>query len=191
VTFRFYKDKASTIFSSNKYINEMSYVTAELVGQKTFFNNAYDPYLEPFIAKITDVSRLKPVWYGEYTNGVATLKLYETGNHAIRLIDGEIFFPSEYSVPNITDSYGINIYAGIFNLNGTSNSYGIYLSSKDINPYNWLFSWILIIAICFSIFLSLFLLFMIPDYPFISLFIGIGLPIVLLIVRVVLFIFID
>jgi hypothetical protein len=190
VTFRFYKEKSSTLFSSNRYVNEMSYVTAELTGVKTLFNNNYDTNLEPFVARISDARFQKPVWHSKYSGGEAVLRLYETGNYAVRLIDGEITFDGEYAVPNITKSYGVNVYVGKYNFNQTA-SYDIYLSSKDLNPYGWLFNISFVILVLSFIVISIFLFFIIPDKPFVSFVFGVGGIIMLIVARVVIWFFIG
>jgi len=187
VTFRFYKDKASTIFSSNRYINEMSFVTAELTGDKTFFSNNYDTSLEPFVAQLSDSRYQKPVWFAKYSNGVATLNLYEKGEYAIRLIDGDIRFVGEYSVPNITRSYGTNVYIGKYTFTNSS-THDILLTAKDLNPYRWLFNWIFIILVGGAIVVSMFLFFVIPDKPSLSVIFGSGFIFMITLLRVIIFI---
>lgn len=184
VTFRFFDDKDSTIFNSNKYINDFAYVTLEYSGTKTLFNNNYDTYLEPFISPISDQRFNKPVFHGKYLNGNTTIKLFEKDNYAIRLVDGEMTFSGIYAVPNITKSYGVNIYIGKFNLNETT-SYDIYLSEKDINPYKWLFNWIYIIVVGGVFIISIFLFFMIPNYPSLSLIFGLGSIVSLTLIRLI------
>lgn len=188
ITFRFYKSKSSHIFFSNKYINEMAFVTAELTGNQTFTTNAYNSFLEPFIAQISSERFNKPVWHGEYNNGVATIKLYEIGEHAIRLIDGEIIFASEYAVPNITKSYGIDAYIGKFNYNGTSTTQSLYLSSKDLHSYRWLSNITLIILLVIVLGISVVLFFMMHEHPSFPLIFGFLMVFLLLVVRGVIWI---
>jgi len=187
VTFRFYRDKRSYVFFSNKYINEMSYVTAELTGERTMFQNNYDDTLEPFFAPLLDDRFRKPVWYAKYNNGEATLRLYEKGEYAIRLIDGEIEFTNEYSVPNITESYGINAYIGKYNLNN-STSYDILLETKDLHPYRWLFNWLLIIGVIGAVAGAIALFFVVPELPMLSFAFGIGFSVLFVILRIVIFV---
>ena len=188
VTFRFFKDKQSLPFFSNKYINEMSYVTAELtqVGTKTKYNDV----LEPFVVTLANDNRdRKPVWSAPYRNGVATLKLYEKNQeYAVRLVDGNIVFPSEYSVPNMTESYGINAYIGRYIFNGNDISYDVFVSSKDLHPYSWLLNTILVIAVIVCVIASIFLFFMLPQYPLISLMVGVGFTILFIVIRIVIFV---
>jgi hypothetical protein len=183
VTFRFYKDKEATIFSSNKYINEMAYVTAELVGTNKFAINNYDPYLETFLPQNKNPIYQKPVWYARYSNGVATLRLYEQGEYAIRIIDGEISFEGEYSIPNITDSYGTNIYVGKYILTN-STSHTALLTEKDLNPWKFLFNWLFIIGIGLVVIISIFLFFVIPEKPFLSFTFGVGFISMLILLRI-------
>lgn len=187
VTFRFYKDKSSTIFSSNKYINNMAYLTAEFTGEKMAFQNHYDPYLEPFIAQISSSRYLKPMFHTRYVNGEATLKLYEGGEYAIRLMDGEINFPTLYSVPNITKSYGTNVYIGKYTFtNSTSQS--LLFTEKDLHPFRWLFNWLYIILVVGVLIVSIFLFFLIPETPSFSVLFGVGFISMLTLARIVLWI---
>jgi hypothetical protein len=190
VTFKFYKDKASTIFSSNEYINNFAYLTAELTGEKNLFKNNYDPYLEPFIVQISDDRFLKPVFHSQYTNGKATLKLYEQREYAIRLIDGEISFSGIYSVPNITKSYGTNVYVGKYTFtNSTSNSYNLILTEKDLTPFKWLFNIVYIILIIGIFVTSIFLFFIVPEKPALSVIFGLGFIGSLTLIRIILWIY--
>ena len=189
ITFRFFKQKQSFPFFSNKYINNYAYVTAELTGEKTFFTNAYDPMLEPFISplKMKNSQFQKNVWYAPYRRGEATLTLYEDEEYAIRLIDGEIIFAGEYGVANVTDSYGINSYIGKYDFDATTQSYDIYLSRKDLNPYGWLLNVILVIGIVVVFMVSVGLFFLVPEYPLTSFLFGIGFSTLLILTRIVLF----
>jgi hypothetical protein len=170
----------------NKYINEYAYVTAELLTNP----RKYDPNIEPFFAQLPLTTRNQtPVWYGEYSNGIATIKLYETGNYAIRLIDGDITFTSDYSVPNITQSYGVNSYIGQTYLNDTTSKVEL-LTTKKLKPFTWLFNVILIILIIVSVIGSLFLFFVVPESPSIAISFGLIIPIVLIIVRILLWVWV-
>jgi hypothetical protein len=189
ITFKFFWAKQPLPFFSNEYINQFAYVTAELTGDKTFFTNAYDPLLEPFIAplKISDGRFQKNVWYAPYSNGEATLTLYEDEEYAIRLIDGEITFDGEYAIANITDSYGINAYIGKYDFNGTDQTYNVYLSKKDLRPYGWLMNIVLVIGLVVVFMVSVGLFFLIPEMPLTSFLFGIGFSTLLILTRIVLF----
>lgn len=164
--------------NGNPYINNYAYITAEFLGTKK-----YNPTLEMFFNPLTFRYANKSVFYAPYLNGCANLTLYEKDDYAVRLIDGNILFPTTYSVPNITEAYGTNIYFGTFHLN-TNQSYNIIITDKDLHPYRWLANWLLIIGIIFSIALGIGLFIAFPMYPFISLIGGIGFTIVLIILRV-------
>lgn len=189
ITFKFYKQKQSFPFFSNKYKNNFAYVTAELTGERTFFNNAYDPMLEPFISPLTikDSRLQKNVWYAPYRSGQATLTLYEDEEYAIRLIDGEVNFDGEYSVANITDSYGVNAYIGKYDFDKTTQSYDVYLSTKDLYPYRWLMNVGLVIGLIVVFMVSVGLFFIIPELPLTSFLFGVGFSALLIITRIVLF----
>ena len=184
VTFRFYEDKKATLFSSNKYINNVAYLTAEPVGVKTLFQNNYNPTLEPFIAPISDSRYLKPEFFSRYSIGEATIKLYDTGTYAIRLIDGDITFSGVYSAPNITKSYGTNVYVGKYTFTNSS-SYSLILTEKDLHPFTWLFNWAFIILLIAIIVVSFFLLFFMPDKPFFPFILGFILIGMLVLLRIV------
>jgi hypothetical protein len=185
MTFKLFKSKQSYWFFTNKYENEMAYITAELpVG-----NRYYDPRIEPFFASVRDDRYIEPVWYAEYTDGEATLKLYEQGEHIIRIIDGEIIFPSEYSVPNVTKSYGINAYLGMYNFNGSSSSYELLVTTKDLHPYRWLLNWGLVLGIILVVLLSVIFLFILSETPYFAIIFGVGFSFLLIILRIILFIY--
>lgn len=167
VTFRVYNQKASVIpFVSNKYINNFAYVTAEFINGNSPFNS-YNPTLEKYFAPLNSVpdKYKKPVFWGQYNNGVAYVKLYNADTYAFRLIDGQISFPYSYSVPNITKSYGTNIYLGKFTMNGTNQEFNVYVSPSDIKPFRSLLNWITIGIVALVIIVGVFLLFVMPQYP--------------------------
>ena len=189
ITFRLYKDKTSIIpFVSNKYINNFAYITAETIDAKTFATNNYNPTLEKYIYPLIDSRFKKPVFYGQYIDGKAMVKLYDAGNYAFRLIDGQITFPYSYSVPNITKSYGANIYIGKYAFNGSNQEYSVYVSSSDIHPYRSLANWVFIIFVIGVVVVSIFLFFMLPQYPSFPILFGIGFIIMAIFLRVILFI---
>jgi hypothetical protein len=150
----------------DEYINNFAFVTAELTE-----NRRYDASLEPFFAHLTPSSIYgRPAWWAEYEDGSATLKLWEKNRtYAVRLIDGIITFNSNYAIPNISKSYGTNAYINSYYFNGTNQTYRIVFSEKDLQPYRWLFNWVLIIGLAMSIIVALFMLFLIPDKPVIAL----------------------
>ena len=164
------------------YDNDFAYFTAELSTSKAH----YDPILEQFIvpllfAQLYDI----PVLNAPYDDGVAVLKLWETGEYAIRMVDGEILFSG---VPNITKSYGLNTFIGEYNFDGTNQSYRILLEEKDLNQYRWLFNWIFIILLVLIIATSIFLFFVIPQHPQISIIFGAGFMFMLVLFRIVFFV---
>jgi hypothetical protein len=173
-------------FNSNKYINDYAYVTAELLNNP----RQYDPNIEPFFLQLPLTSRaVIPVWHGEYNDGIATIKLYERGTYAIRLIDGEIIFPTDYSVPNITESYGVNTYIGQSFINGTSSHVSL-LTKKDLHPFTWLFNILTVILVMICILGAVFLFFIVPQSPAIAISFGLVLPIILIILRILLYIWV-
>jgi hypothetical protein len=187
VTIDGYINKSTSFFSDGKYKNDFAYVIAEITSDnkaKHFgFNDNLEIYITPLLFSKTFKSN---VYHAPYSNGQATLKLYERNTtYALRLLDGQVTFPSEYSVPNITKSYGTNVYLGQMYLNGTDKQLNVLLTNQDLHPYFWLFNWILIIAVVFCVFIGLFLFFMIPQIPIISLAFMLGFPIALILIRII------
>lgn len=177
----------STFFHSNKYTNNFAYATAEFTGTKTLFTNNYDTSLEPFVAPISDLRFKKPVWYAGYSNGEATIKLYEQGEYALRLIDGQITFDGTYAIPNVTESYGTNIYLGKYYLTN-STSYSFLFTEKDLHPYRWLLNYVFIILIVGTIIVSIFMFFVIPESPMLSVVLAIGGTITLTLLRIIIWV---
>ena len=120
------------------------------------------------------------------------MKLYEpNATYTFRIFDGIATFPTSYSAPNITKTYGTNILLGQFKMNGTSENLSVYLSNKDIHPYFWLMNWIFIILIIAVVIISAFLFFMFPDNSsFVLIFFIIGL-IGLIILRIIVYFWIG
>jgi hypothetical protein len=188
VTFRgFISKENATWFHTNKYLNNFAYVTAELTGTRTMFTNNYDTSLEPFFAPSRDSRFSKPVWYSSYSDGEATIKLYEQGEYAIRLIDGQITFSGDYAIPNITESYGINVYLGKYALTNSS-SYNILFQEKDLHPFTWLFNWVYIILLVLIILVGAILFFAMPDNVAFSSVFVIGGIIALTLLRIILWV---
>lgn len=168
--------------SGDSYINNYAYLTAEFTSSKRY----YDSNLEQFITPLGFKTTFKtPIFHTIYRNGCGTLKLYEPTEYAIRLFDGEVTFLTTFSPPNITETYGTNIYIGKYTFSGTDYSYRILLSDKDINPYFWLFNWLFIILICACVVIAVFLFFVIPQVPMLSLIMGVGGTVMLIILRIV------
>jgi hypothetical protein len=184
----FISKENSTFWHTNKYINNFAYLTAEFTDGRSY-NNDLEPFFNQFTNPINSVFQ-RPVFYAPYIDGSATIKLYENSTYALRFIDGQIIFPYTFSIPNITKSYGTNIYLGTFLLN-QNDTYNIYLNKKDINPIGWLADYILLIGIIFAIAISIFLFFIIPSMPLLSIIFGIGFTMLLIILRVVIWLFIG
>lgn len=157
-----YKTKDGT-----KYENDFAYMSAEITNAKTYYDNTMEQFITPLFFS---QSFKTPVFHAPYTDGCSSLKLYENNTeYALRLFDGLLSFQTTYSPPNISKSYGTNIYLGKFYLNGTNSTINAFFSDKDIRPYSWLANWILVILIIGVIIISVFLFFAIPDKPSIAL----------------------
>lgn len=188
VIFRgFISKENATWFHTNKYINNFAYITAELTGIRTMFSNNYNNNLEPFFAPSRDSRFSKPVWYSSYSDGEATIKLYEQGEYAIRLIDGQITFSGDYAIPNVTESYGVNVYLGKYTLTNSS-SYNILFQEKDLRPFTWLFNWVYIILLVLIILVGAILFFAMPDNVAFSSVFVIGGIIALTLLRIILWV---
>jgi hypothetical protein len=156
VTICGFSDKTGT-----PYKNNFAYLIAEFESSK--YNSDLDQFITPLGFKTTFKTS---VFHADYVNGCGTLKLYESNaSYVFRLFDGKATFSSSYSVPNITKTYGTNIQLGQYKLNGTSEQMNVYLSAKDINPYFWMFNWIMIIGIIAVIIISVFLFFILTENP--------------------------
>lgn len=167
--------------SRGVYINDYAYLTAEFTSSKKY----YDSNLEQFITPLGFKTTFKtPIFHTSYRDGCGTLKLYEPDEYAIRLFDGVATFPTTFSPPNITETYGTNIYIGKYTLT-EDYSYRILLSDKDINPFFWLFNWLFIILLIACIVIAVFLFFVIPQMPTLSLILGVGGTVMLIILRIV------
>jgi hypothetical protein len=121
-----------------------------------------------------------------YRDGCGIFKFYEPNEeYAVRLFDGVATYQTTFSAPNITKTYGTNIYLGKYLLNGTNANYSILFSDKDIKPYFWLFNWIYIIFIGIAFVVSIFMFFVIPDKPSLSLVFGLGFITMLTLARII------
>jgi hypothetical protein len=179
------------IWCSDFYTNDYGYVTAEFSDRPTNspFNH-YDPTLEKYVYPISSDQFHKPVFYGEVGNceGGTCVKLWEEGNYAFRLIDGVIVFPSDYSYPNVTKSYGTNAYLGKYPMNSSGRIFELLLEDSDLHPYRSLANWIYIILLIVALIGSIFIFFIAPDYPSIALTFGLGGSAILTILRIALWV---
>jgi len=158
ITFCGYQEKNGVA-----YENDFAYLIAEYTSSKKY----YDPNIEAFITPLGFATTFKtPVFHTLYRDGCGTLRLYE-GNeeYAVRLFDGVATFSSTFSPPNISKSYGTNIYFGKYIFNGTDDSFNVFFSAKDIHPYRYLINLVFIILVFAVIAVSFFLFFVIPQHP--------------------------
>jgi hypothetical protein len=164
------------------YENDFAYVIAEIPPQYKTYNPTLESFITPIFFKYLYGEE---VFYAPYRDGSATLTLWEKDiDYHLRLVDGEMTFPNTYSQPNITKTYGTNIYLGEYNLNGTDMTYQVLLDERDIHQYRWLFNWVFIIALFIIIVISAFMFFIIPEMPWVSFSFGIGGTIMLVIFRI-------
>lgn len=167
----------------NAIIDNRAYITAE------FDDGKIDPVVENFIHPLIFGVYYEKAFYAPYSNGEATIKLYEPDRkYAYRYINGQITFDGEYSQPNITRSYGENVYLGSTVMNGTNSSIQYVLQEKELHSYRWLANWVVIfgILVIFIGAIALFLTF--PDKPQIALVFGFIFSLILIGGRVIIWI---
>ena len=184
ITFCAYEIKDQII--TGRYENDFAYLIAEFTDEKPYYYPTLEQFITPLGFKMTYKT---PVFHTLYRDGCGTFTLYEKNtDYGIRLFDGQATFLTTFSSPNISKTYGANILFGKYTFNGT-DSYNVYLSSKDIHQYTWLANWIYIILLILCVVGSVFLFFMFPDKPSISMALGLGFTIMLTIIRVGVYLF--
>ncbi len=190
ITFEAFEEKNSRFFGRSNigaYKNKFAVLTAELRRTKRI---RFDPILEHYITPLFYATSFNtPVFSAPYDNGVATLKLWETGEYGFRLIDArEITFDGVFVVPNVTDTYGLNAFVGVFTFNGSDQTIEVFFDEKDTNQYRWLLNILFVISLVLIIATSVFLFFVIPSVPQLSIIFGLGFTTMLILFRVFLFI---
>lgn len=179
---------------TNPYKNIHAYVGLEPITQKmtgmTGSRNPYDKQLEDFITPLTFSNYQYRMFHAQYVNGQAVVKLWEKNvTYGVRLFDGEVTFKEGvYSKVNATKLYRTNIFLGSQKfecLAGTNEAFNYYFTTKELQPFTWLFNWIFLILIILTVVIAGALLFMYP--PFAMSF-GIGGVILLCIIRIVLWV---
>ena len=190
ITFRAFEEKNSRFFGRSNigaYKNKFAVLTAELGRTKKI---RFDPILEHYITPLFfSTSFNTPLFSAPYDNGEAVLKLWETGEYGFRLLDArEIEFNGVFVVPNVTDTYGLNAFVGVFTFNGTDETVEVFFDEKDTNQYRWLFNIIFVIALVLIIGTSVFLFFVIPEHANISILFGLGFTTMLILFRIFMFI---
>jgi hypothetical protein len=183
VTFRLFRYKSSFLIFSNAYENDFAYVTAEYSDNRSY--ETIERYIRPLYANPFK----KSVFSAPYIDGEATLTLYDKDRfYGIRIIDGIIDFSSNYAVPNVTKSFGIEGYVGNYYLNGSDVEYDVYMPMKELRPYRTLFNWILFFLIIGALGVALILLFVIPEYHWVAIGTGVLIPIFLIAIRILLWV---
>jgi hypothetical protein len=182
LTVQGFKDNNNT-----KYTNSFAYVTVQPLSFTP--DSIYSSYVQPIAYKYTATSS---VFHGKYVNGESTIKLWEKNQtYALRLIDGQISFADYYSPIIITKSYGINTFLGGLYLNGTDQTYQFLLTDKDLHPYRWLVNILTILAVILVVIGCLALVFVMPQYPIVSVTIMIISLIAIAVVRVVIWLYLG
>ena len=156
--------------SYSAIVDNRAYITAEFDTSRKI-----DPILENFIHPLIYNGFYAKSFHSPYQGGEATIKLYEPNvKYAYRYINGVVDFEGQYSIANITRSYGENVYLGSIVSNGTNATLQFVLNEKDLHAYRWLFNWGLIFGIIICIVGAVFLFFVIPEKPALSLIFGVG-----------------
>jgi hypothetical protein len=169
--------------STSSYVNDFSYLIAENTNKNTI------PLVEQFLVPLGFATTFNTsVFYTTYRSGCGTLDLFDTGEYNLRIFDGQATFPLTYSVPNISQTYGTNIYLGKYTFNGTDTSYNVLFSDRDMHPFNWLFNLGIIIFIIAVFILSIVLFFVFPEKPFISIIGGLGFIAMAILIKIVVWI---
>jgi len=171
----------------SSYENDYAYLIAEPTTSKRYYDNNLEQFITPLgFATTYDT----PVFHTYYRNGCGTFTLFDPNQeYAVRLFDGIATYKTTLSAPNISKTYGTNIYLGKYTLNGTDTSYRVLLSDKDIHQYRWLFNWIFLIAVGTCIIVSVGLFFVVPQMPLLSLIFGVGFITMLTLARIILWFF--
>jgi hypothetical protein len=176
------------------YKNIHAYVGLEPISQRqsgmTGSRNPYDKQLEDFLTPLTFSHYPYKMFHAPYTNGQAVVKLWDKNvTYGIRLFDGEVTFKQGvYSTVNATKLYRTNIFLGSQKfecLAGTNEAFDYYFTTKELHPFTWLFNWIFLILIIFTVVIAGFLLFM---SPMIAMPFGVGGVVLLCIIRIVLWV---
>ena len=189
ITFRVFEEKNSRFFGRSNigaYKNKFAVLIAELGRTKKI---RFDPILEHYITPLFFTKQFNTsVFSAPYDNGEAELKLWETGKYGFRLLDArDITFDGVFVVPNVTDTYGLNAFVGEFTFNGTNQTVEVFFDEKDTNQYRWLFNLIFVITLVLIIATSIFLFFVIPSVPQLSIIFGLGFTTMLILFRVFIF----
>jgi hypothetical protein len=172
--------------SSSSYVNDFAYLIAEFTSSKKYYNTNLEQFITPLGFSTTFKT---PVFHTLYRGGCGTFKLYEPNEeYAVRLFDGIATYQTTFSPPNISKTYGTNIFFGKYVFNGTDYAYNILFDEKDVYQYRWLFNWLFIIFVIGAIVVSIFLFFVIPEKPSLSVIFGIGFISMITLFRVILFI---
>lgn len=173
------------LFNQNDFSaidTDFSYITAE-------YTSVTNPTAEAFLFPL--ISNQIPAFNSPYINGEAVLKLYEPSKYKFRYYSGDIDFNGQYVVPNITKEYRTPVFLGTQNLNGSNELIQFVLGTKDLHPYFWLFNWIMIILIGLSIICGITIFFKLPQYPLLGLVLGIGFPIMIVALRIIVWFFVG
>lgn len=182
VTFRLYELKDT---EADPYENDFAYLIAYPQTSQLYYDDTMEQFVTPLLFKS---SFNEDVFHAEYKDGEATIKLWDKGQkYNVRLIDGQISFDNVYSPPKIAKSYKVNMYVGNYTLTG-NQTYNVYIDDKDLKPYFFLFNIILLIIVIVCVVTSIIIFFVIPDQPAISIAFGLVFPIILIILRILIYI---
>lgn len=149
--------------SGGAYLNNFAVVSAEFTRGRQY-NQDVEKYLTPLTFPVSAPA----AFHAPYIDGQATLKLWEANtSYAVRLFDGVITYPSTYAAPNITKSYGTNIYLGTFGLNGTSTEYAFLITNQDIHPWRSVANILFFLSLFLIVIVAIFLFVRFPMMPYV------------------------
>jgi hypothetical protein len=160
------------------YKNDFAYITAERTDNLTQYMQGKRAFLiiDDITRNTLDLSMIDEVemrsnrlivLHGKYTNGQATIKFYEKMNYTLRLIDGDITFPSDTSPPNIKNTYTVDVSLGMHDLHEDETT-TILLSKREYNLMGWISDWIVTILIVIGIIGMIASVFLPPPLSFIG-----------------------
>jgi hypothetical protein len=174
--------------TKNKYVNDFAYVTAEPTSSKRF---GYSPILETYLIPLGFQYTFKtPVFHAIYNDGCGTIRIFEKNEeYAIRLFDGLMTYESTFSQPNITKSYGTNIFIGKYYFNGSNQDFNLYFDKKDIHQYTYLFNWIYIGLLVLTVLVGMILVFVMPQTPSLSIIFSLVFASSLTLIRIVIWLY--
>lgn len=166
------------------YLNNAGFVTAEFHTSKLPPNQMLQSLFSPFAMPSN-----QPVFHGNYVDGTAKIKLYESNKtYDYKFQDG-ISFTSTYANPSVDKFFRNNIFLGSIANNGTSTTYHFILTTRERNFWRWALNWAIVIGFVLILATSAVLFFSFPAVPMIAIGFGIVFSVILISLRIAIFLF--